>query len=157
MQQFIKLAKILLGFWMQQCNEHSDSLFHYLLICRTNVISGVAVDNVGMDVPIKIVVLRQTVFEIFEELISCRTNEVTNERTIERMNIKWPIPIARNTSAFRLKIVPRSVSVRSNSVEQSAWNFHAKHHSNPSSSTGWPHFAPTVCWGYVKRCTTFSS
>ena len=39
---------------------------------------------------------------MFEELISCRT---TNERSIERTNIKWPIPIARNATAFRLKIM----------------------------------------------------
>ena len=58
-----------------------------------------AQDNVGMDVPIKLVTLGQTVFEIFEELLSCRTNE----QTIERTNIKWPIPIARNAMAFRLE------------------------------------------------------
>ena len=49
------------------------------ICCRpevgNDVVSGVAVDNVGMDVPINLVILGQTVFEIFAELISCRTNE----------------------------------------------------------------------------------
>ena len=39
-----------------------------------DVISGTAVDNVGMDVPLNLVILGQTVFEIFEQLISCLTN-----------------------------------------------------------------------------------
>ena len=49
------------------------------ICCRpetdSDVISGLAVDNVGMDIPLNLVILGQTVFEILEELISCRTNE----------------------------------------------------------------------------------
>ena len=44
------------------------------ICCRleidNDVISGLAVGNVGIDVPIKFVILGRTVFEIFEELIS---------------------------------------------------------------------------------------
>ena len=40
----------------------------------SDVISGVAVDCVGMDVH-NLLILGQTVLQIFEELISCRTNE----------------------------------------------------------------------------------
>ena len=70
-----------------------------MICCRpevdNDVMSGMAVDYVSMDVPIKFGDSGQTVFEIFEELISCRTND--------RTNIKWLIPIARNAIAFRLK------------------------------------------------------
>ena len=54
------------------------------------VISDVDVDYVGMDVRLKFVgaILGQTVLEIFEVLISCRTNE--------RTNIARPITYGRN-------------------------------------------------------------
>ena len=51
-----------------------------------------------------LVIVGQTVFEVFEELISCRTNE--------RMNIKLPIPIARNAIAFRLKTCHNESRIR---------------------------------------------
>ena len=57
-----------------------DSFFRYYFRPEVDndVISGVAADNVGMDVWVKFGDSRskgQTVFEIFQELFSCRTNE----------------------------------------------------------------------------------
>ena len=56
-----------------------------------------AIDYVGVDIHVDLVILGQTVLEILEELISCRTNE--------RTNMTKPIPIARKAfKAFRLKV-----------------------------------------------------
>ena len=51
--------------------------FHYNFGPEVNsdVISGVAEDYIRVDATQNLVLLRQTVFEIFEVLISCRTNE----------------------------------------------------------------------------------
>ena len=57
-----------------------------------------AVDNVGVDDPIKFGDARSNGFRDIRG-----ADFVSNKRTIERTNIKWPIPIARNATALRLK------------------------------------------------------
>ena len=68
------------------------------ICCRleidNDVISGVAVDNVGVDVHIKFGDSRSNGFRDIRG-----ADFVSNKRT----NIKWPITIARNATAFHLK------------------------------------------------------
>ena len=66
--------------------------FNFRAEVDNDVVSGRAVENVGMDVPKEFGDSSQTVSEIFEELLSCRTNERTFSKTI---------PIARNASKNR--------------------------------------------------------
>ena len=49
--------------------------YNFRMEVDNDVISSAAVDNIGMDVRVK---LSQTVFDIFEDLISCQTSERTN-------------------------------------------------------------------------------
>ena len=64
-----------------------------------------AVDNFGVDVPIKFGDSRSNGFRDIRG-----ADFVSNKRSNERTNIKWPIPIARNaiTIAFRPKRKTRS-------------------------------------------------
>ena len=67
---------------------------HVCVICRgpeidNDVISGLAVDNVGLDVSIKFGDSRSNGFRDIRG-----ADFVSNKRMNERTNIKWPIPIA---------------------------------------------------------------
>ena len=69
---------------------------HVCAICcrlqvENDVISGVAVDNVGVDVPLNFGESRSNGFRDIRG-----ADFVSNERP----NIKWPIPIARTHSRF---------------------------------------------------------
>ena len=81
----------------------TQNLHVYGICCRpevdNDVMSGVAVNNVGMDVPMK---FNDSRSDGFRDIRGAYL--VSNERTIERTNIKWLIPIARNAMAFRLNM-----------------------------------------------------
>ena len=82
----------------QNCKPFRNRLNRYREIA--NVISGLAAENVGVDVPVKFGGPRSNGF-----LDIRGADFVSNKRTIERTNIKWPIPIARNASPKKRRLV----------------------------------------------------
>ena len=73
---------------------------------NNDVTSGLAVDNVGMGVPIK-----------FGDSWSNGFRDIWRAHFVERTNRNWPIPIARNATAFCLKTVENTAS------DGFVWNF----------------------------------